>query len=91
MGTYYLQMILQLSMNLPREKRVPFQNMLDKFESMTQQELETLINEINDYWKKSLLARADSEDEKRYRRLFPVFNTEFKTKFPTLTVLLNTK
>lgn len=31
MGTYYLQTILQLSMNLPLENRVPFQNMLDKF------------------------------------------------------------
>jgi len=72
-------------------KMAEYRTKLDKFESMTQQELETLINEINDYWKKSLLARADSEDEKRYRRLFPVFNTEFKTKFPTLTVLLNTK
>jgi len=68
-----------------------YRSKLDKFESMTQEELETLINEINAYWKKSLLARADSEAEKTYRRVFPKFNTEFQTKFPTLTVLLNTK
>jgi hypothetical protein len=68
-----------------------YRSKLDNFESMTQEELETLINEINAYWKKSLLARADSEAEKTYRRVFPKFNTEFQTKFPTLTVLLNTK
>jgi hypothetical protein len=68
-----------------------YRSKLDKFESMTQEELETLINEINAYWKKSLLARADSEAEKTYRRVFPKFNTEFQTKFPTLTVLLSTK
>jgi hypothetical protein len=68
-----------------------YRSKLDKFESMTQEELETLINEINAYWKKSLLVRADSEAEKTYRRVFPKFNTEFQTKFPTLTVLLSTK
>jgi hypothetical protein len=68
-----------------------YRSKLDKFESMTQEELETLINEINAYWKKSLLARADSEAEKTYRRVFPKFNTEFQTKFPTITVLLSTK
>jgi predicted nucleic acid-binding Zn-ribbon protein len=67
-----------------------YRTKLDKFESMTQEELETLINEINAYWKKSLINRS-SEDEKRYRSVFPKFNAEFKTKFPALTVLLNTK
>ena len=67
-----------------------YRSKLDKFESMTQEELETLINEINAYWKKSLINRS-SEDEKRYRSVFPKFNVEFKTKFPSLTVLLNTK
>jgi hypothetical protein len=72
-------------------KMAEYRKKLTGYESMTQEELETLINEINAYWKKSLLARADSEAEKTYRRVFPKFNTEFQTKFPTLTVLLNTK
>ena len=31
MGTYYLQTVFQLSMNLPQEAREPFRGMLDKF------------------------------------------------------------
>ena len=72
-------------------KMAEYRTKLDGYDGMTQEQLETLINEINAYWKSSLLARADTEDEVRYRRLFPKFNTEFKTKFPAITVLLNTK
>jgi hypothetical protein len=63
---------------------------LDKFESMTQEELEALINEINAYWKKNSWTSSD-EDEKTYIRVFPKFNNEFKYKFPELKVLLTTK
>jgi hypothetical protein len=31
MATYYLQVVLGLSMNLPKEAREPFKNMLDRF------------------------------------------------------------
>lgn len=72
-------------------KMAEYRTKLDGYDGMTQEQLETLINEINAYWKSSLLARADSEDEARYRRLFPKFNTAFKTKFPSITVSLNTK
>jgi hypothetical protein len=71
-------------------KMAEYRTKLTGYESMTQEQLETLINEINAYWKQSLINRS-SEDEERYRRLFPKFNTEFKTKFPAITVLLNTK
>jgi len=71
-------------------KMAEYRTKLTGYESMTQEQLETLINEINGYWKQSLINRS-SEDEERYRRLFPKFNTEFKTKFPAITVLLNTK
>ena len=72
-------------------KMAEYRTKLDGYDGMTQEQLETLINEINAYWKSSLLARADTEDEVRYRRLFPKFNTEFKEKFPAITVSLNTK
>ena len=72
-------------------KMAEYRTKLNGYDNMTQEQLETLINEINAYWKSSLLARADSEAESTYRRVFPKFNTEFKTKFPAITVLLNTK
>lgn len=72
-------------------KMAEYRTKLNGYDNMTQEQLETLINEINAYWKSSLLARAGSESEATYRRLFPKFNTEFKTKFPAITVLLNTK
>jgi hypothetical protein len=68
-----------------------YRTKLNGVDNMTQEQLESLINEINAYWKSSLLARSDSEAESTYRRVFPKFNTEFKTKFPAITVLLNTK
>lgn len=72
-------------------KMAEYRTKLNGYDNMTQEELEALINEINAYWKKSLLARADSPAEQTYRRVFPKFNTEFKEKFPAITVLLNTK
>ena len=71
-------------------KMAEYRTKLNGYDNMTQEQLETLINEINAYWKSSSLYRS-SEDEKRYRSVFPKFNTEFKTKFPAITVLLNTK
>ena len=72
-------------------KMAEYRTKLNGYDNMTQEELEALINEVNAYWKKSLLARADSPAEQTYRRVFPKFNTEFKTKFPSITVSLNTK
>lgn len=72
-------------------KMSEYRTKLNGVDNMTQEQLESLINEINTYWKSSLLARASSEAESTYRRVFPKFNTEFKTKFPAITVLLNTK
>lgn len=71
-------------------KMADYRTKLDGYDNMTQEQLETLIKEINAYWKSSLIHRS-SEDEKRYRSVFPKFNTAFKTKFPAITVLLDTK
>lgn len=71
-------------------KMAEYRTKLDGYNDMAQDQLETLINEINAYWKNSLLYRGDN-DVSTYRRLFPKFNTAFKTKFPTITILLDTK